>query len=324
MSNNNDFKELYSVMNKYQNILIAGHRNPDGDSIGSCIALGTVLKKLGKNVTLYMKDLPNEFKILKGTYLFTNNIENAYDLVIVLDCADDYRVEIKNQFKEAKETINIDHHKDNPMFATYNYVDEASSSTAEIMFEFFKENDLNLDKDIAEAIYVGIISDTGLFQNRNTTSKTMLYTSELMKYNINFNKIIGRLFFRKTYTELKLMGKAYDNAKLYHNDEIVISTLTKEEIAEQNAKSNETSGIISVLRQIEGVKLSCFIYEPIPKNVKVSFRCDIPYDVCEIAKQIGGGGHVLAAGAIVKNKTIEEVKETVLELMIEQLERYEN
>ncbi|MCQ2911719.1 MAG: bifunctional oligoribonuclease/PAP phosphatase NrnA [Clostridia bacterium] len=324
MNINNDFKEIFSVINKYDNILIAGHKNPDGDCIGSCVSLGLLLTKMGKQVSIFIKDMPHEFKILKGTYLYTNKLEENYDLVVTLDCADDGRVEIKEQFKNAKETINIDHHKDNPMFATYNYVDENSSSVAEIMYDLYKANDVTLDKDIAEAIYVGIISDTALFQNLNTTEKTMNIAASLMKYNINFNKIIGNLFFSKTFTEMKLIGKAMDNAKVYHNGDIIVSTLTKEEIASLNAKSNETSSIISMIRQVEGTKIACFIYEPIPHNVKVSLRCDVPYDVCEIAQSIGGGGHILAAGAIVKNKPMEEVKKEVIDLMIEQIERYEN
>ncbi|MCQ2979316.1 MAG: bifunctional oligoribonuclease/PAP phosphatase NrnA [Clostridia bacterium] len=324
MNINNDFKEIFSVINKYDNILIAGHKNPDGDCIGSCVALGLALSKMGKKVTMYMKDMPQEFEILKGIYLYTNKLEDNYDLVIVLDCADDGRYEIKEQFKNAKETINIDHHKDNPMFATYNYCDTTSSSVSEIMYEVFKDNNVELDKDIAEALYVGIISDTGLFQNRNTTAKTMSYVADLLNYKVDFTKIIARLFYSKTYSEMKLMGKAFENAKLYHNGDIIISTLTKEEIKELNAKSNETSSIISMIRQVEGTKIACFIYEPIPHNVKVSFRCDVPYDVCEISQTIGGGGHVLAAGAIVKNKPIEEVRDIVLNAMIEQIERYEN
>ncbi|MCQ2749123.1 MAG: bifunctional oligoribonuclease/PAP phosphatase NrnA [Clostridia bacterium] len=323
MSNNN-FKEIFECMKKYDNILIAGHKNPDGDSVGSSVALGLALTNLGKNVTMYMKDLPIEHKILKGTYLYTTTPSDTYDLVIVLDCADDQRFEIKEQFKNAKETINIDHHKDNPMFATWNYADEFASSTCEIVYDFFMENNIEIDKDIAEALFVGIISDTALYQNRNTTSKVYNMSSDLMNKGINFNEIIIKNFFCKQYSELKLHGKAFDNAERYHDGEIIISTLTRDEIKSVNAKSNETSGIISQLRQVEGTKLACFIYEPIPHNVKVSFRCDIPYDVCEIAQRLGGGGHVLAAGAIIKNRSIEDVKKEALELMEEQLQRYEN
>ena len=108
MNINNDFKEIFSVINKYDNILIAGHKNPDGDCIGSSVALGLLLTKMGKKVSMYMKDMPHEFDILKGTYLYTNKPEDTYDLVIILDCADDGRFEIKEQVKNAKETINID------------------------------------------------------------------------------------------------------------------------------------------------------------------------------------------------------------------------
>lgn len=321
---NNDFETILNVIKNYDSILIAGHKNPDGDCIGSCVALGLALNKLGKNPTLYMKDMPLEYEVLKGTYLYTNNIEDKYDLVIVIDCADDLRFEIKEQFKNAKETINIDHHKGNPMFATYNYVDIEASSACEIMYDFLTAGKVELDKDIAESLYAGILSDTAQFQNRNTTTKTMIAISELMKYNIDFYKIISRLFNTKTFSELKLFGKAFSNAKLYHNGSIIISTLTKEEIHEANAKSNETSGIVSMLRQVDGTKIACFIYEPIPHNVKVSLRCDVPYDVNEVAQSVGGGGHVLASGAIVKNKPMEEVKEILLEAMINQIERYEN
>lgn len=321
---NNDLKEFQSVFEKYDKILVSGHKNPDGDCIGSTIAIGLYLEELGKNVSLYIKDMPPEYKILRGMHLFTSTPDESYDLVVLVDCADDTRFEVKSQVANAKETINMDHHVNNPCFATYNYIDEGSSSTAEIIYDMFQVIGYDVNKAIAEAIYTGIISDTGLFQNRNTTSKTYEVVSRLMTKNIDFNRIIAKLFFNKTYTEMKLLGKAIDNSELHFDNKVIISTLTRDEISKLNAKPNETSNIIATLRQVDGVKISAFIYEPIPRNVKVSLRCDIPYSVFEIANALGGGGHVLASGVIIKNKPIEEVKQLVLNLAKEQIERYEN
>lgn len=321
---NNSFNEIMSVLERYDNILVAGHRNPDGDCIGATLALGLYLNDMGKKVSLYIKDMPPEYKILKGMHLFTNTPNENYDLVVIVDCADDTRFEIKTQVTNAKETISIDHHVSNPNFATYNYVDETASSTCEIIFEMFEDANIDITKEIAEAIYTGIISDTGLYQNRNTTAKTYDVSSKLMLKGIEFNKIISKLFFNKTFTEMKLIGKALENSELYFENKVIISTLTREEILAQNAKPNETSNIVSMIRQVDGTKIAIFIYEPIPKNVKVSLRCDVPYNVFEIANALGGGGHVLASGVIIKNKPIEEVKRLVLELAKEQIDRFEN
>ncbi len=315
---NNSFVEIKEQIEKANRVLIAGHKNPDGDCIGSTIAMGLKLMELGKEVTLYTKSIPEEYYILKGAEQYTSCIEEVYDTVIVLDCADMERLEIKDQLYNAKTTISMDHHINNPNFADFNYVEETSSATSEIVFLFLKEMYGEISSEIASALYAGIISDTGLFQNKNTTARTHRVVAELMDYKVDFTQIIDKLFHVKTFTETKLIGKAIKNAEIFFGGKVILSTLSLAEIVEESAKPNETSNIINVLREVQGTEMAIFIYEPLPNNVKISLRCNEPYNVYEIATQFGGGGHILAAGAIVKT-SLQEAKEMMISLVEKQL-----
>ncbi|HCC07979.1 MAG TPA: hypothetical protein DEP72_07495 [Clostridiales bacterium] len=310
-----DFTGIQEIKN-YNKILISGHKNPDGDSIGSCVALALILKKLGKTPDIYIKELPAQYKMLVGTEMYKNVIDEHYDLFIALDSGGEEMLEeVGKQFKSATMTYNIDHHISNTKYAMKNYAGE-SSSTGEIIFHVAKELGVEIDRDIASGIFLAIISDTGLYQYNNTKSGTYEVVAELMKTDIDSGKIIRELFFERTYEQTKLLGRALNNMELLFDGQVAYTTISFKDLKDLNAKTNDTSGIINTIMQTRGVKISVFMYEPAPNNIKVSFRSVEPYNVCELAQQLEGGGHILASGAMTKGK-MEEIRPMILKLVAE-------
>lgn len=306
-------------MLKYKKVLITGHQNPDSDSICSCIALGLALRKCGKDVDLYIKMLSDIYKDFNGSEMFTKNVDKDYDLVIALDSGDIGRIEdVKYQFDNAKCTFNIDHHISNTYYADYNYVEEVSS-TGEFIYNILNNLNIEIDKDIAKAIFVAIISDTGLFQYNNTKSNTHRVVADLIDIGINTGELIRKYFFEKSVEESILYGKALLNLEMLYDKKLALSTLSLEEIKKLKIEPKNTSTIINQMAQIRGTEMTIFMYEPIPNNVKISFRSKEKYDVCELAKMLGGGGHKLAAGAITKG-TLKEMKQKVLKLIEKNVE----
>lgn len=312
--NNNSLEEIRSLIDSHENIILSGHLNPDGDAIGSTLGLATSLKLKGKNVKVLLEDYYGKYDAIPNKDLIVDpeSIDKV-ELFISLDCGDIYRLSyIEEIYKKAEVTLNIDHHKSNDLFGDYNYVFPNSSSTCEIVYGVI-DNYYPMDKDIATALYAGLIFDTGGFRHSSTSPETMRIASELLKMEIPFNEIYIKFFDTKNFSEVKIMSKALDNTKLMHNDEFIYTTLTKAEIQEIGGAYNELDGIINYIKGVENVKVSCFFYEKEKEDtVKVGFRSDDGYDVSEFAKRFGGGGHIKASGCTL-DMTIDEAVKLIAE-----------
>lgn len=297
---NNSLDEIRSIMENYNDIILCGHTNPDGDAIGSCLALATSLSLKGKNVKVLLEDYNGKYDAIPNKHFVVSKDEIDLDnvkLFITLDCGDLERIEgFEHIFKKAEITMNIDHHKSNPYFGEYNFVFDKLSSTSEIIYNII-ENYFPMDKNIATALYAGLIFDTGGFRHSSTSPNTMRIASELMKEDIPFNDIYIKFFDSKSFSEVQIMGKAINNTCLAHDGKVAYTTITNKEIAECGGSHDELDGIVNYIKGIDGVKVCCFFYEK-PKNgvVKVSFRSDDGYDVSDFASKFGGGGHVKASG----------------------------
>lgn len=314
---NNSLEEIRAVIDKYDDIILCGHSNPDGDAIGANLAMATALSLKGKNVKVLLEDYFGKYDAIPNKHFIVSDKDIDLDnigLFISLDCGDIGRFEhIKHIFDKAVDTINIDHHKSNPYFGKYNYVFENSSSTCEIVYGII-ENYAPINKEVATALYSGLIFDTGGFRHSSTSPETMRIAGELLKQDIPFNDIYIKFFDSKSFSEVELMGKGINNTKLVHNGDVVYTTITNNEIEECNGNHQELDGIINYIKGIDGVKIACFFYEkPTGNIVKVSFRSDDGYDVSAFAQKFGGGGHVKASGCSFKDKPIEEVVDYILE-----------
>lgn len=303
-------------------IAIAGHTRPDGDCAGSSMALYQYLynlkDKLGiDKIKVYLENFSDDFKILKGvesiTYL-DKDIEYSleqYDLFISLDSASLDRLgKAIPIFNNAKKTINIDHHISNTNFADINHVDTDASSTGEVLYDLFNKD--KVDKDIATALYLSIIHDTGVFKHSNTRKNTMYTVGDLIEKGVEFNKLIDETFYQKTYIQNQMIGRALLGSKLLFDGKCIVYSLSKDLIDLYNLAPSDLDGVIDLMRQTQGVEIAVFIYELDTDVYKVSMRSNDKIDVSQIAMTFDGGGHKKAAGC-----TIEGTEFNVLDRLLQ-------
>lgn len=311
-----EFYDLKNILNSVNNIIISAHVNPDADSVGSCTALALALKKLNKNIIITMEDYGTKYNFLNNSTFVSHNLEDiSYfknELFICLDCGDEQRIGIfKTLLENSKITVNIDHHISNTNFAQYNYVFEKSSS-CEIVYELISYLNIELDDDIAKALYTGILADTGGFRHSNTTSSTHEIVAKLIKYNFLADEIYKELFDTNSYESIKLLGKALSATELFCDGKGAYSYITQNDMKQFNTDSSQLGGIIDNLKNIKGVVFAVFMYEKNENEFKVSMRSDGSIDICKIAVDFGGGGHFKACGCTINGK-LDEVKNLILE-----------
>ncbi len=308
-------------ISKYENIVISSHVNPDADSVGSCTALALALKKLNKNVVILLENYGNKYNFFNNkSFLMHNPNEmnnSACELFISLDCGDELRLgEFISVFNKAKTTINVDHHISNTNFADYNFVFN-KSSTSEIIYEFIVQLNIELDKDIAKALYGGILADTGGFKFSNTTSRTHEIIAELIKFDISPTEIYQEIFNNHSYTSVKLLGRALDRIDLFFDGKVACSYITLEDLKEFNGDKTQLGNIIDNLINIKNVVIAIFIYEKDNNECKVSMRSTNNnsniYDLCI---EFSGGGHIKACGCTINGKA-EEVQSILLDKLNE-------
>lgn len=312
MRKNDSFAEIMECILTADSIALSGHLNPDGDAIGACLALGGALEKAGKRVTVILESYGDKYHLIPNGHLVCQ-AENAEipTLFIALDCGDEERLgDAAEIFRRAEKKINIDHHESNTYFGELNYVAADASSTSEIVFKLLKDR-LPITAAEAAGLYAGLIYDTGGFRHSSTSPETMRIAGELMEYGIPFTEIYNRFFDARSFTELKLMGRALDNAELLFGGEVVCSSITTAEIEELGGSSKELDAVINYLKGVLGANIACFFYEKTKTDVKGSFRGNDGYDVCALAQKFGGGGHIKAAGCTL-SAPIAEAKAMVL------------
>jgi phosphoesterase RecJ-like protein len=304
------------------NICIASHLNPDGDNLGSVLALYKLLKNMNKNVfALIDDDVPENLQFLPNLDKSnkSSDIKIDPDLFIVVDCADIGRMSsnIQNIFGNAKNTINIDHHLTNTKFAKLNLVDTKSPATGELLFALFYEIGYELDKDIATCLYAAISTDTGSFKYDSTRKETFLTAAELLKYDININEIAVNLYQKRSLPKTKLLIKAMDNLELYANNKIALVHVDDEMVKEASAKKMDTEGIVEFIRDIDDVEVALFMKIK-QSSIKVSIRTKSYVNAIKIAEKFGGGGHVRAAGANM-DLDFEKNKKLLIKYAMEEL-----
>ena len=292
-------KKINEIIGDAKTIGIAGHIRPDGDCVGSCMALYNYLKKNRPDLTVqvYLESVDDKFKIIKNTHdISTEGYDGTvYDLFISLDTASLDRLG-QNQgfFDNAKRTACIDHHKSNPAYGDYNYILPDASSASEVLFE--QLNPDNVDKNVAECLYTGIVHDTGVFKYSCTSAKTMEIAGFLMGKGVDFGSIIDNSFYKKTYVQNQIMGRALLESITFLDGKAIFSALRQSDLDFYGVTGKDLDGIIDQLRLTEGVEVAIFLYETGPQQYKVSLRSQKIVDVSQVAFYFGGGGHVRAAG----------------------------
>ncbi|MCY6483929.1 bifunctional oligoribonuclease/PAP phosphatase NrnA [Clostridium aestuarii] len=312
--------DIIDVIRKSEKIGITYHVSPDGDALGSSLALMQGLLKLGKEVYIMSKDiLPENFGYLPSSLKIDKNnccvLENT-DTVIVLDCGNVERISSNMKFQNSNYTlINIDHHLSNDLYGDLNYVNAKAAATAEIVYELLNLMDVFIDKDIATCLYTALITDTGSFKHSNTTPLTHNIAANLINTGIDFSQIHRNIFENMNFSRLKLHGRVIDNMFLVLNEEVCVMELTQKLLDEFELDKADTSDIISIGTKINTVEVTLLLKES-QEGTKVSLRSKSKVDVRKIAEVFGGGGHIRASGFLCK-KSLEITKK----LLIKEIEK---
>ena len=298
-------------------IVLLVHESPDGDAIGSIIALYRTLKKMGKNVEAFIEKIPSNCEFLIGSIgeeikVFEDMDENRkYDLCIALDCGDADRMgKAKVLFENANNTICIDHHYTNVGYANLNYIEGEAAATGEILYDMLSKMDI-IDKEIAMALYVAVSSDTGNFRHNNTQKHTFDIAGSLVEYGIDVSKISYHLFSETSLNRMRFMGNLLQNVEVELDGKVGILIAKKEDIERFNVNDSELEGMVDFARDIKGTEVGIFI-KPHNEMYKVSLRSNGNVDISGVAGKFNGGGHKFAAGCRFEGKTAEEVRELLL------------
>ncbi len=308
-------KQLAEFILKNDNFAVISHVSPDGDTMGSAAALLYALKKLGKKAQWFCEGtVPEDYMKIEqiASLVKCEKIKHTPNVICVDVSSIDRLGSCIEAFRHAKATAQIDHHVTNEGFADINVI-HPRNACAFCVLELLDELKIELDKDIATCLFVGVCTDTGRLSHVGVGEQDLLDTARLYAQNIDHNGIIATLFQTTTLKKVKLKARAAEHLRLAKDSAVAYTYLDAADYAEFNADSSDSEGVIEMCRSIEEVKIAFFIRQ-IPEGYKVSMRCAREYDVSAVCALFGGGGHKLAAGCV-----ISDTKENVINRLLEKI-----
>lgn len=298
---NSDFKEIKKVISKAKRILVATHQGPDGDAIGSLAAFGFYLKKIKKPYYLLcVSSVPESLKFIPGAKLIkSKHPKTLYDLIIGLDYGTKNQLGLDSYFKKYPKTpiLVFDHHLLSGQGADFGIIKPGYSSACELLYDYFKATKFKIDKKIALALAVGILTDTGFFKYTKV-KKPLEVIIDLMRFGIKPNKIDNALNGQIKMAAMKLSAKILNRAKHMDNGDFVYSWLRRKELSAHHLTVDDIGGVIERLRNLKEGRFALFLIEESGKRIRgrLRSRADKNYDVAKLAMKINGGGHKYAAG----------------------------
>lgn len=312
---------VLAALRGHERFLVTAHENPDGDALGSLLAMHLALIQMGKQSVMVLggaSPLPGEYRFLElpERGLLRERPEDHRERVLVaVDCANATRIVDPALLEGAPLSVNIDHHHDNTRFADVNLVVPEASSTGELLADVLAALGVDLIPELAEALYVALVTDTGRFQYTNTTPKALRLAADLVEAGADVHKVFQGVYETVQFAKLKLLARALDRAQVFKGGRIVVSYLLRTDFAEAGAAEPYSEGIIDYLRAVEGAELAALIREPPREGSpqrKVSLRSSVDeLDVSAIARLFGGGGHRQAAG-FGTDLSIEEITSRIV------------
>ncbi|MDI6717262.1 MAG: bifunctional oligoribonuclease/PAP phosphatase NrnA [Actinomycetota bacterium] len=304
------FEQAAAAINGAKSVVLTIHVQPDGDALGSLLAMYHFLRKSGKTTCATWGEpikIPDQYKWLPEVANITN-FESCIDadLLIALDCANEHRLGLMEQkLSSFKSIINIDHHVDNSSFGTINILDFSASATCEIVYELLKFMKADIDSDIASLLYTGIVTDTGRFQYQNTTAKTLRVAADLVDLGAVPNDIFKNIYENISFASLKLLAKVLGRAEYVKESGLVYSYILNEDLSKAGVSVADTENFIDYLRTAREASVAAIFKEMADGKLRVSLRSKGLVDVGAIAREQDGGGHRNAAGATL-DMTIDE------------------
>ncbi|MCR4881151.1 MAG: bifunctional oligoribonuclease/PAP phosphatase NrnA [bacterium] len=313
-----NYRDIIQKISEANNILIISHIGPDGDTIGSTLALAEIINTNFENKNVHFviqHKIPDIYKFLPNSdkaFLTNREVEiSCYDLAIGIDCATKKRMGyFEAIFDKAKFKINIDHHETNNSYGDINVIFGNSSSTGEILFDFAKQMNLSITKNAAICLYTAILTDTGAFRYSNTTANTLLTASKLVELGANSHDIYEYCFESRPVEMIRIAAQAIAKAKFIKENKIAYTLVDRKMLNDFGAADEHLEGIPEMMRQATSVEIAFIIKETVKGEAKFSFRSK-EKDVATLCEQFGGGGHKLAAGCVL-NCSIEEALMQVL------------
>lgn len=317
MNSEIELDKIIEIILNAKRVGIFTHESPDGDAIGSSLALYMGLKELKKDVDVIADKYSDSFKFLSCLDDIKNKGSDDYDVCIALDCADIRRLyDPSGSYVKAKTTISIDHHASNTYYANNNYVEENSPAACKTLVKILKRLGITITKEIGEALMTGIITDSGGFRYDTVDDETFEFAAQMLDAGVNISQIYLTTFDVQTKAQFKLTSIATSRLKFVDKNRIAITYITRDDIKKTNAKTGDHEGIVNVGRNVEGVLVSIFLREDDDGTYKVSFRGNEDIDVAEIAKVFDGGGHSKAAGCSIEGPLNTAMKRLVKETSI--------
>ena len=314
-----DLAAVAEALRSNDRFIVTTHENPDGDALGSLLATTFALRELGKDADMYLfgeVPIPNEYEFMDFAGIVRGpNPDSSDQVVVALDCANERRLGPESALLEkAQLVVDIDHHHDNTRFGKVNLIVGHASSTGEILADVFRELGVSLTPEIAEALYIAVVTDTGRFQYANTTAKALRLAAELVEAGADVHRVFQGVYENVAFAKLKLVARALENAEVFEGGRVVVSHLEREDFEHAGAEEPYSEGIIDYLRAVEGTELAALIREPPTANGpthRISLRTtEADLDVSAIARKSGGGGHRQAAG-FSSEASIEEITEFI-------------
>jgi bifunctional oligoribonuclease and PAP phosphatase NrnA len=314
-----DLRTIAEAIRDHDRFLVTTHENPDGDALGSLLASKLMLEHLGKDVVIYLAGrapLPREYQFMDLGELLREPPADVHERVLLaVDCANERRLgPDPSVYERSPFVIDIDHHHDNSRFGQLNYIDAGASSTGEIMRDLLRELGIELTPEIAEALYIAVVTDTGRFQYANTTAKALRLAAELVEAGADVHRVFQGVYENVAFAKLKLIARALDHARVYEGGRVIVSHLEKEDFDAAGAEEPYSEGIIDYLRAVEGAEVAALIREPPSGDGpgrRVSLRTTAEdVDVSKIARKSGGGGHPQAAG-FPSEASVEEITDFI-------------
>ena len=313
-----DLTAVADAIRENDRFVLTTHENPDGDALGSLLAANLALVQLGKDTVMALHSdapLPGEYGFMPLGDLQRRWPDDVAERVLLaVDCANESRIADPEVLGRVPLSINVDHHHDNTRFGRINLIVADASSTGEVLRDIFRELDVKLTPEIAEALYIALVTDTGRFQYTNTTPKALRLAAELVEAGANVHRVFQGVYESVQFAKLKLLARALERAQVFEGGRIVVSYLLRTDFTEVGAAEPYSEGIIDFLRAVEGADMAVLIREPPRQDGparRVSLRASIDeLDVSAIARKSDGGGHRQAAG-FSSEASIEEITDFV-------------
>jgi len=306
--------KIGEILKQKNSFLIVTHKNPDGDAIGSSLALYNVLRELGKTVYLeiptkpaYIYDFLEDYSVIE----ITSNSKDV-EVVIALDSAEMHRCGLEREYIKDKLLINIDHHKTNPAYGDINLIEPDAAAVGCIIYDILTINQLPITRKTAEYLYLSILTDTGSFRYSSTTPKTFRVASELLEKGVEPWYIASNVYEREKPETYKLLALTLNTLELHLEGKLALLYTTQEMFKKTNTTADNTEGFVNFARSIRGVEVGVFLREDEPNVFKISIRSRGSVDVSEVASRFEGGGHKNAAGGTVR-APLEEAKQKIIE-----------